>query len=67
MNSRRAPALFPDDFVPRIANLGPEFLHNTVKDVEIGGVIGGAGDVAVAEVQHSIGGKADSHYALTNL
>ena len=61
MNRRRAPALFPDDLMPRIADLRPELLDDAIENIEVRGIIGCAGNVAVAEAQHTIGGKADGH------
>ena len=56
-----APAFVPDDFVPGPADMGPELFDHAVQDVEIGGVIGGARDVAIAEMQRAVGGEADGH------
>ena len=61
MHGRRAPAVFPDDLVPGKTDHGPEFFDHAIQDVEIGGVISGAGDVAIAEVQHAVGGEGDGH------
>lgn len=61
MHGRRAPALLPDDLMPGIADMGPEFLIHAVEQVEIGGEIGGAGDVAIAKAQLSGGGEGFGH------
>jgi hypothetical protein len=41
--------------------MGPEFLDHAVQDVEIGGIVGGARDVAVAKAQFSVGDEAGGH------
>src|SRR4051794_36678685 len=67
MHGRRAPALLPDDLVPGKADARPELLDDPVEDVEVRRVIGRAGDVAVAEVQHAVGCEAHWHGLLAVL
>ena len=55
MDGRSAPTFLPDNLVPWIAELQPEFLVHTVEDVQIGWKIGCAGDVAITEVEHAGG------------
>ena len=49
------------DFMPGKAKIGPELFIHAVEDVEIGREIGGAGNVAITEIQHAGGGKGLGH------
>jgi hypothetical protein len=57
----RAPTLFPDDLVPGIADMGPEFFVHAIEQIQIGREIGGAGNVAIAKAQLSCGGEGLGH------